>query len=198
MFGSPALPSAGALSVAQAQFLAGTPVDILAQEGYERIQQPLYSLQAVASTATSTQFFASVPTDVRVGNIERANTLPKPQMFYGRGIAFALQPAAALADVQLLARSGVFLLTVNQRLQFQFPVNNLGNGGGVYSATTTNATLGFPSLAFAYYFEVPFILQGEEHFTAVVQWPLTIAGLSATTDVQLVFLGLLFRKMTGQ
>ncbi len=205
-FSRPGLPSPGALNIQAVQPTAGPPVDVLQQNAFERLYWPLYDLQVATATTNTSQFFAAVPTDIRLGNIERPNTLPKPQAFAGRAIAIAFQPGVLQADATLLIRSGVLVFEINNRLYFRLPISSLGGMSGLYvsaAATTVAAltvaptALGLPTVQSAHYFPVPFVLQGEEVFNIRIEWRLALTGIT-DTDITCYLLGLLQRKPTGQ
>ena len=203
-FARPGMPTAGSLDIIEPGHPAfGKPVDVLRQNGIERLYWPLYSLSQITAATTGRTLFFQQNADIRVTNIERNGTLPKPQAFAGRAITVGFQPGVTVADAHLLMRSGVLEFQINNRLYFRLPIGQLGGAGGAFAsgsgaAGTENVTLGLPTVAAAQYFPVPFILQGEEQFSVSIEWRLALAGLAANTDVTVTMLGLLQRKMTGQ
>jgi len=183
--------------------VTGPPIDVPAPQFFERIYQPLYDSVSITAAATSTPFFNTSPTNILFGNIERPNTLPRPQAFACRAISVYYDMNVLAADAVLLSRSGCLVFTLNDRKQFQLPITFLGGAGGLATfgrtdaAAVANVTNGYPSMAFVHWLPIPIVISEEEVFQVRIDWLVALTGLTATR-VWVAMWGVLRRKPTGQ
>lgn len=206
----PALPVVGQVGMPGTMPVGGQRVDFLDDSIQERIQQPLYHgvTLPIGLLPAETVFFAAVPADTRLGNIQRPNTLPRPQMFECVGIGCQVSINTGVVDVQGITNTGVLQLTVNQKQQLQLPLQWLPGGGGLSAdqgglvGALGISSNGVPSMQNVHTFNIPVILKSEELFDVRIRWENDEAAAHyttiAATTVWVILYGYLTRKAVGQ
>lgn len=203
------VPAGGNLAVGRGMPLGAGIVDYIASAPEQRIWYILRHEKPFANTITggSVDFFDASTSSPQDGNVERANTIAEPQIFFVFGLTFRVEARVIGADLELLLDSLYLSLLVNQRLELG-PINvahaPCGGGPVVTGATTVaattfqSATNGLPSGQLVNWFPVPIVLKGGEFFRAKVDVMVTLAALTATRRCELGQHGILFRRAVSQ
>lgn len=157
--------------------------------------EPIYSTVEYGTSGNSavTDFFAATSVKT-VGNVSKARELPEGHVMVIQEIRISAMTDASLADLQEIFGAGTNMPVVefapneDARSRF-FPLEILGAGGGVNSATTTLATVGKQQQNAAFVLRVPEVIRGGSPFVAKLHHSAAITP-AAATKVRMTFVGI--------
>jgi hypothetical protein len=199
------LPSGGALQVNPGVPIGANVVDYLASLPEQRIWHVLRHEKAFTSSDTSGSkiFFDAATSTPQDGNVEKANTISEPQIYFVLGVTMRFEARITAADLTLLLDSLYLTIEVNQRRELG-PLNaaNFPQIGGAYGTTTvastTLATNGLPSGQLANWLPVPIVEKGGEHFNYKADIQVSLSTIAASRRVECAQHGFLFRRAVSQ
>lgn len=195
------IPVAGQMGIGRGIPLGAGVVDYLASNPEQRIWYVLRHEQdfTAAMTGGTVDFFNVVTSAARDGNVEKANSISEPQIFFVYNVSLRVEARATAADIALLLDSLYLSITINNRLELG-PLNaaHFPASGGIATAATTVGSNGLASPQLGAWMPVPLVEKGGEFFRYRVDIGVTLAALAATRRVECAQWGVLFRRAVSQ
>lgn len=204
--GRPGLPSRAIMGIGGPMQATGSPVDLVIPAGLERIWWPLFSRVQLTATITLANYFTTLPTNKRDGNFVTANSLPSPELYEIYGVGLHLAQQITIADAALILDSTTLLFKINDRTYLHSLAAVHPGGGGIHGAVATTVTAttletasnGLPSPQAVHAFDIPYIIQAQEHFVCEAHVEPAMGALAASRDSWWIFYGYRHRKPVGQ
>lgn len=169
----------------------------------------------VSAASVNLNFFNVARATVDLSNMEIPSQLAAPKAFFLRAIRFYVKNvpwAAAVAvaaaqtgqasDIQLLINTGVFQLTIGNKLYVQLPLWTLLSGGGVAGSAASGgagfydvASLGMPDNRAPYTLAKPLFIAPQINFIGNIIWPAAVVLVQGDTDITVALDGDLIRPV---